>query len=410
MGYPPTAVLHQAAELYRGEFLAGFELPHQPEYSMWLAEQRAAWLRSYLNVLTALIEQLAPRDPATAIGYAQKYLQADSLAEHMHRRLMQLYLQQGQREAALRQFEQCKMLLHEEMGMAPLAETRALYQEIQRGSVSIGAAPAAVPPAVSPAVQASASAAEGLALPDAFQLPENLLRDFVEHVPAAVAMFDRNLRYLLASQRWYKDYRIEKADIIGCSHYDIFPKIPQRWRDKHQRILTGAVERCAADPFPRADGTLDWVRWEVRPWYTERNEIGGIVMFTQVITKQKKMETSLRRHRDHLEQLVSQRLVTLSTGQGASVAHQNLLQTLKSADLMRLVSTLADDLQNTLQKAQHVAAHNPVAADNPVTTERAAIKELLVQAETLVQGLQNATAAPPSSRQMPQILLRPAPS
>ncbi len=48
------------------------------------------------------------------------------------------------------------------------------------------------------------------------------------------------------------------------------------------------------DPFPREDGTLDWVRWEIRPWYEETDRIGGIILFSEVITERKQIQDDLR--------------------------------------------------------------------------------------------------------------------
>ena len=119
------------------------------------------------------------------------------------------------------------------------------------------------------------------------QRSERLLRLFVEGAPAAIAMFDRELRYISVSRRFVEDYRIREEDLIGRSHYEIFPEMPERWRDIHRRCLAGAVERCEEDPFPRADGKLDWVRWEIRPWYQDEHTIGGIILFSEVITERK---------------------------------------------------------------------------------------------------------------------------
>ncbi|MGE5377768.1 MAG: ATP-binding protein, partial [Bacteroidota bacterium] len=58
--------------------------------------------------------------------------------------------------------------------------------------------------------------------------------------------------------------------------------------------LAGAVERCEEDPFPRADGHLDWVRWEIRPWYEETGRVGGIILFSEVITGRKLAERAIR--------------------------------------------------------------------------------------------------------------------
>ena len=69
---------------------------------------------------------------------------------------------------------------------------------------------------------------------------EAQLAVFVEHAPAAIAMFDREMRYLAVSRRFVVDYRLpQDAQLIGRSHYEIFPDIPQRWRDIHARVLAG---------------------------------------------------------------------------------------------------------------------------------------------------------------------------
>ena len=120
------------------------------------------------------------------------------------------------------------------------------------------------------------------------QRSERQLRLFVEGAPAAIAMFDRELRYISVSRRFIEDYRVKEEDLIGRSHYEIFPEMPERWRDIHRRCLAGAVERCEEDPFPRADGQVDWVRWEIRPWYEDEATIGGIILFSEVITERKR--------------------------------------------------------------------------------------------------------------------------
>lgn len=113
---------------------------------------------------------------------------------------------------------------------------------------------------------------------------------FVEHAPAAIAMLDHDLRYLAASRRYVTDYRLGGADLRGRSHDEVFPETPARWKEVYRRCLAGAVERCEADPFPRADGRVDWVRWEIRPWRSGSGEIGGLLVFSEVVTELREME------------------------------------------------------------------------------------------------------------------------
>jgi PAS domain S-box-containing protein len=123
---------------------------------------------------------------------------------------------------------------------------------------------------------------------------EEVLNLYVRHSPAAIAMFDKNMIYRVVSRRWIEDYRLGEQPIIGRSHYDVFPEISDRWKEVHRRCLAGAVERCDEEPFVRADGKTDWIRWEVRPWHQADGSIGGILIFSEDITGSKRAEESIR--------------------------------------------------------------------------------------------------------------------
>ena len=132
----------------------------------------------------------------------------------------------------------------------------------------------------------------------------DLLTSFVENVPAAVAMLDKELRYVAVSRRWLIDYRLGDERLVGRRHYDVFPEIQamKEWQEIHQRCLSGSVERREEDRFVRADGSEDWLRWEVRPWHDVTGEIGGIIMFTEVISERKQAEMLLRSSQEKLRQ------------------------------------------------------------------------------------------------------------
>ena len=127
---------------------------------------------------------------------------------------------------------------------------------------------------------------------------EHRMRLFAEHAPAAVAMFDREMRYLVHSAKWLHDYGMDGHSIIGRNHYDVFPEIGEGWKEIHRRCLAGATEINDADPFQRADGSNQWLSWRVQPWQNDAGQIGGIVMFTEDITQRKQLEENLAKARD----------------------------------------------------------------------------------------------------------------
>jgi PAS domain S-box-containing protein len=121
---------------------------------------------------------------------------------------------------------------------------------------------------------------------------EQRMRDFIAQVPAAIAMFDCGMRYLATSERWKADYNLT-ADLIGRSHYEVFPEITEPWKEIHRRAMAGEALGNDNDCFVRSDGCRQRLKWRVQPWHDGRGEIGGIVIFCEDMTERKRMEERL---------------------------------------------------------------------------------------------------------------------
>jgi len=120
------------------------------------------------------------------------------------------------------------------------------------------------------------------------------LQMFIEHAPAALAMFDREMRYLAVSRRWRElDGRMDQQT-IGKSHYESGRYIPQKWKEAHRRGLAGEAQSCDEDSVVYPDGREQWIRWEILPWRTAEGDIGGIILFVEDITAQKRAEERLK--------------------------------------------------------------------------------------------------------------------
>ena len=137
--------LDDAIALYRGDFLQGFSLRDSSQFDDWQAAQADALRSEYagaLAQLTAVAERAG--DLPAAIAHAKLRLALDPLHEPAHRDLMRLHARSGDRTAALRQYREAARLLDQELGVAPVPETRLLYEAIEAGTLPATDAPAGV--------------------------------------------------------------------------------------------------------------------------------------------------------------------------------------------------------------------------------------------------------------------------
>lgn len=130
------------------------------------------------------------------------------------------------------------------------------------------------------------------------------LREVLHHMPHSTAVFDDQMRYIGTSERFVQDYNIVGRPILGHSHYEVFPDIPQRWMEIHQRVLTGSVEHNESDWFEREDGSVTYNQWECRPWYTPDNRIGGLIMYTDVVSVTTPKERRLEQEQGDLQRML----------------------------------------------------------------------------------------------------------
>jgi DNA-binding SARP family transcriptional activator len=110
--------------LCEGELLEGF-------YQDWALHERERLRALYLKGLIYLLQYYKFHGMyEQAIAYGQQILDLNSLREEIHREMMRLYLANGQRALAVRQYEICRATLAKELGISPMDDTRALYAQI----------------------------------------------------------------------------------------------------------------------------------------------------------------------------------------------------------------------------------------------------------------------------------------
>lgn len=123
---------------------------------------------------------------------------------------------------------------------------------------------------------------------------QQMLEAFVDHAPAAVAMFDRNMCYLRSSRQWRIATGLPDEPLAGKCHYDVFPNIPEEWRAAHRRGLAGEIVKGETAEWIRADGAPVRYRWEVHPWGDAGADTSGVIVMFEDVTESRRLEAQLR--------------------------------------------------------------------------------------------------------------------
>lgn len=123
---------------------------------------------------------------------------------------------------------------------------------------------------------------------------EARLRLFIEHAPAAMAMFDLDMCYLSVSRRWRETFNQQEEELIGRNHYDVHPEMPEHLHAAHRSALEGRVVSSDVDRYEHPETGVRWSRWAVHPWRDAGGEVAGIIIFFEDITEQKRAENVLR--------------------------------------------------------------------------------------------------------------------
>ena len=124
---------------------------------------------------------------------------------------------------------------------------------------------------------------------------DNVLSFFIKQVPVPVAMFDTNMCYRFVSNAWVNDFNLSQHEsLIGKSCYEVDPLQPKEWRERHQRAMHGEIVISTAEEITNYFDQPIWLEGAIHPWYTVNGEIGGIIIYSNVVTQHKENEKNLK--------------------------------------------------------------------------------------------------------------------
>ncbi|MEO9871628.1 PAS domain-containing sensor histidine kinase [Ekhidna sp.] len=142
---------------------------------------------------------------------------------------------------------------------------------------------------------------------------QNQFELFVKYSPGAIAMLDKDMKYIMVNDGWYEDYGLVGRDIIGKSHYDIFPEIKEmpNWLDDHRKALSGETLKKDLDTFGNGDD-VTYLSWQLRPWMKADGSVGGIMMFTEILTDEVIIKKRLKDSEARFENLFDKAMIGIA--------------------------------------------------------------------------------------------------
>ncbi|MCK8522275.1 PAS domain-containing protein [Aquimarina sp. D1M17] len=219
-------------------------------------------------------------------------------------------------------------------------------------------------------------------------------RTFIEQAPTAIAMFDRDMNYLAASQEWCKVFDIENQEIVGESHYKVLPTYANKWKVSHRKCLGGTVIKNEEERFKKSDGATQWLSWEFRPWLTDDDVVGGIIIHMSDITKIKReeeLQSLLVVAEDQNKRLRNFAHIVSHNLKSHSGNFEMLLDLLvqetpevKDNEIIRLFKTASENLTETISHLNEVVLMNTSVDQNLVNLKLCEIANKTIESVSAI--------------------------
>lgn len=130
---------------------------------------------------------------------------------------------------------------------------------------------------------------------------EQYLSKFIQYLPNATAMLDQQMRYLVCSDQWQSQWELS-YQLLGLSHYEIFPDLSAAWRHQAEQCLTGDLPTSKIELLMTIpNGRKQWVSWLMQPWSDQTGAIAGLMLSAEIVSERKQAELDLLENQEQLE-------------------------------------------------------------------------------------------------------------
>ncbi len=133
------------------------------------------------------------------------------------------------------------------------------------------------------------------------EMNEQYLSKFIQYLPNATAMLDQQMRYLVCSDQWQSQWELS-YQLLGLSHYEIFPDLSAAWRHQAEQCLTGDLPTSKIELLMTIpNGSKQWVSWLMQPWSDQTGAIAGLMLSAEIVSERKQAELDLLENQEQLE-------------------------------------------------------------------------------------------------------------
>ena len=130
------------------------------------------------------------------------------------------------------------------------------------------------------------------------------IRRTVADLPAAIAILDSTMHYLAASRRYISVFAPGESDIVGRAYADVIPDPKPEWAAMFASALAGETRSCEEEKWVRANGSTQWVHWDMEPLRDSAGGCVGVIQHVELITDRKLAELRLRANEERFRSLV----------------------------------------------------------------------------------------------------------
>ena len=149
---------------------------------------------------------------------------------------------------------------------------------------------------------------ESLRKSEQLQSLSNELENIIDSIPGLVFYKDTKNRYIRVNKYICDAHKMSKKQLEGLSLNDLYPRgQAQAYYEDDLQVIRSRQSKINIDE-PWGDR---WVSTSKIPYLNETGEVIGVIGVSMDVTERKLAEEELKKHRDHLEELVNERTMEL---------------------------------------------------------------------------------------------------